>query len=151
MGGIQVVFCGDFFQLPPVTKASSTSSVFSFAGWQQPVVNASNAISQLPPAASQLQSNTNNVASIGTAVGTINANSSTRFCFQSPLWERLIEESFDLEQVYRQNGDAQFVSVLNSIRVGQFTDQCRQLLGGCVGRKLDCSDGILPTQIFTHK
>jgi ATP-dependent DNA helicase PIF1 len=85
-------------------------------------------------------------ASSGTA-----ASDSARFCFQSPLWDALIQDSFDLQEVYRQSGDDDFITVLNSVRAGVFTEQCRQVLGACVGRVLDCGDGILPTQIFTHK
>ena len=111
MGGLQIVFCGDFFQLPPVSKTPHI---------------ASGANSSSSPA-------------------------TPRFCFQSPLWGALIQESFDLQQVYRQSGDSDFIDALNSIRGGQFSPMCREVLGPCVGRRLDCSDGILPTQIFTHK
>ena len=110
-----MVFCGDFFQLPPVTKTPQIAGSFG---------------------------------------GPSNANptsSGARFCFQSPLWGALIQESFDLQQVYRQRGDTAFVDVLNSIRGGEYSAQCRAVLGACVKRRLDCSDGILPTQIFTHK
>lgn len=30
-GGLQVIFCGDFFQLPPVSKNSSDTKRFAFA------------------------------------------------------------------------------------------------------------------------
>lgn len=103
-----MVFCGDFFQLPPVSKTPHIA-------------------------------------------GTFEGPSGARFCFQSPLWGALIQESFDLQQVYRQRGDTAFIDVLNSIRGGEYTTQCRAVLGACVNRRLDCSDGILPTQIFTHK
>lgn len=111
MGGIQVIFCGDFFQLPPVSKTGH----------------------------------------IAGSMGSNPTPGGARFCFQSPLWGALIQESFDLQQVYRQRGDTAFIDVLNSIRGGEFTPQCRALLGECVNRRLDCSDGFLPTQIFTHK
>lgn len=107
MGGMQIVFCGDFFQLPPVSKAPH--------------------------------------------MGSSGSTGSPRFCFQSRLWGQLIHESFDLQQVYRQSGDSDFIDALNSIRSGDYTAQCAEVLGPCVGRILDCSDGILPTQIFTHK
>lgn len=119
MGGMQVVFSGDFFQLPPVSKS--------------PAESASGSSGYISAATSK-----------GDSAG-------VRFCFQSPLWDALIQDSFDLQQVYRQSGDNDFIEVLNSVRCGQYTAQCSAVLGACVGRRLDCTDGILPTQIFTHK
>lgn len=37
MGGIQVIFVGDFYQLPPVTKETGTSFVFESPVWKQVV------------------------------------------------------------------------------------------------------------------
>jgi ATP-dependent DNA helicase PIF1 len=121
MGGLQVVFCGDFYQLPPVSQSSHGGSGSGDG------------------AGKVVQS------------GVSTAGGSSRFCFQSPLWDALIQDSFDLQQVYRQSGDGDFIAVLNAVRAGIFSEQCRQVLDACVGRTLDCGDGILPTQIFTHK
>jgi ATP-dependent DNA helicase PIF1 len=104
MGGIQVVFCGDFFQLPPVS--THTAPVMA---------------------------------------------SARRFCFQSPLWGTLIEASFDLTVVYRQGEDHEFIEALNAVRRGELPESCMSAFRACVGRTLSCADGILPTQIFTHK
>lgn len=124
MGGLQVVFCGDFFQLPPVSVSLSTSG-FGNGGIK------------------------------GTNTGTVTASSKAaearRFCFQSPLWGSLIEASFDLKVVYRQGEDHDFIAALNAVRQGELLDHCVSAFRACVGRKLSCGDGILPTQIFTHK
>ena len=131
MGGIQVVFCGDFFQLPPVSKSPHIGAALGSSA----AVGGNSSYSKVG-AGPDLQNG---------------SGSGLRFCFQSDLWPRLVQESFDLQQVYRQSGDTAFIDALNCIRGGEFSEQCRSVLGGCVGRKLDCSDGILPTQIFTHK
>lgn len=112
MGGLQVVFCGDFFQLPPVAST---------------------------------------ITPIGGGVGSKAASSSRRFCFQSPIWSSLIEASFDLTVVYRQGDDHDFIAALNAVRRGELPPCCLDAFQPCVGRKLGCEDGILPTQIFTHK
>ena len=127
MGGIQVVFCGDFFQLPPVMKQ---------------------------------------VISSDTELST------DRFAFQSPIWKSLIQQSFLLTEVFRQS-DPSFIEALEHIRQGHFSGMLRLLLRAivshnvgwftclieaiaarfrpCFGRQLDCSDGILPTKLYTHK
>jgi hypothetical protein len=188
MGGMQVVFCGDFFQLPPVSK----SPQFTFAHWgasnssngarstvqhgaaiatavcrdlpgtqqqhhhhqqqHQDEVSLSQACSQ--QAHEQQATAAATTAAAATAVA-VEGDYSRRFCFQSPVWSELIQQSFDLAQIFRQQqrtqGDADFIAALNAMRRGVLTEQCRDLLAPCVGRSLDCSDGILPTQIFTHK
>lgn len=76
---------------------------------------------------------------------------SNRFCFQSPLWKQLFDVSVILSRVFRQAKDEEFVRLLNELRWGRFEAEMVNLLQNCVGRNLDCSDSILPTQIFTHK
>ena len=120
------MFCGDFFQLPPVIQQGKIQA--------------------------HTHTNNNN-----------NNNNTRRFCFQSDLWPQLIQESFDLKEVYRQRHDTssssssieqsianRFISVLNSIRIGEFPHDARDFMNKCVGVTFDCNDGILPTLIFTH-
>ncbi len=72
------------------------------------------------------------------------------FCFQSEKWNEIIQKSFTLNQVFRQK-DSEFVSILNSIRFGNFTNIISQTLAPCVNREFQCDDGILPTRICTHR
>lgn len=154
MGGLQVIFTGDFFQLPPVetTVASSTigSKVAPIPEIQRP---------QLVRASYEKTS----------------VSASCRFCFQTSVWSQLFdrEHSFVLEKVFRQQ-DADFVALLDAIRWGTTSGRCHMLhssykrllpltdittildavlrgFSECVHRKLTCNDGILPTQIFTHR
>jgi len=67
------------------------------------------------------------------------------------VWNRIIDaRCFTLTQVFRQR-DPAFVELLNAVRWGEVTDAVRDALRVCVGRKFDCTDGILPTSIFTHR
>ncbi len=72
-GGIQVVLCGDFFQLPPVSAEQD------------------------------------------------------RFCFQSPVWNKVVWASFLLSTVFRQEKPEQ-VRYLNALREGVVVDGLRALL-----------------------
>ena len=123
MGGLQVILCGDFFQLPPV-GAKITSAATATASTSYNAFAATE--SSVSPA--------------------------KLFCFRSPVWKALVESRcFELTEVYRQKEDQAYVNVLNSIRWGRFDDEVAEVLNKCVGRVLDCTDGILPTQIFTHR
>ena len=52
--------------------------------------------------------------------------------------------------MFRQR-DPEFVALLNAVRWGEVTEQVQSSLKECVGRKFDCTDGILPTRLFTHR
>ncbi|KAI8439517.1 hypothetical protein MSG28_013271 [Choristoneura fumiferana] len=96
-GGIQLILCGDFLQLPPVVDKGKTEK---------------------------------------------------RFCFQSPCWDRCIDLCFELKEVHRQK-DHEFVSILNSIRIGRVTKEISDRLLGTARQKIE-SDGILATRLCSH-
>ncbi|XP_049875680.1 ATP-dependent DNA helicase PIF1 [Pectinophora gossypiella] len=96
-GGIQLILCGDFLQLPPVVDKSKTGK---------------------------------------------------RFCFQSPCWDKCIELCFELKEVHRQK-DQEFISILNSIRIGRVTKEISDRLLGTARQKIE-SDGILATRLCSH-
>ena len=80
----------------------------------------SNSQQPLPQTQAQTQSRPAS-SSNGTGTGT-NGNSSgskVRFCFQSPVWDRLVQSSFVLTKVFRQR-ESSFVTLLNDIRWGNF-------------------------------
>jgi ATP-dependent DNA helicase PIF1 len=72
------------------------------------------------------------------------------FVFETPAWQALQLEVIILTEVFRQR-DQEFVNVLESIRHGQVTPQALELLQKRVGAKLDCSDGIEPTQLYARR
>lgn len=95
-GGIQLILCGDFLQLPPV----------------------------------------------------VDKNKQKRFCFQSHCWDKCIELCFELKQVHRQT-DQEFISILNSIRIGRVTKEISDRLTRTARQKIE-ADGILATRLCSH-
>lgn len=160
MGGVQVIFTGDFFQLPPVSKSYDATNM----------------------QAMRTQHGSSSVTNC-----TQGSSREHRFCFQSPIWEDLFcsRNSFVLKEVHRQK-DEYFSKLLNAIRWGDCSGTIKYILlipcflagsfiyhveslppvtlifivavdfvcnafQSCIGRELDSSDGILPTKIFTHR
>mmetsp|Transcript_20595 Transcript_20595/g.30252 ORF Transcript_20595/g.30252 Transcript_20595/m.30252 type:complete len:400 (+) Transcript_20595:101-1300(+) len=68
-GGIQLVLCGDFFQLPPVNLAKNN------------------------------------------------------FAFEAMCWSKVIKSSILLKHIFRQNGDAVLMEILNEARIGELSQK----------------------------
>lgn len=71
-----------------------------------------------------------------------------RFCFQSSAWEKCIDLSFELQTVHRQK-DSQFVSILNSIRIGRVTEEITEKLLATAKQNIE-GNGILATRLCSH-
>ena len=100
-GGIQIIFTGDFFQLPPV--------------------------------------------------GTYGEPDTERFCFESPVWQRVFSHKnhIELTTIFRQT-DAKYCEILNEIRKGRMSAEHKQIIKARVGVQYteESSDGIIPTKIY---
>lgn len=106
-GGIQLIVCGDFFQLPPVMKEHG---FFTSAGGTSPSVP----------------------RRFDTTVGSANSGGgnsagSARFCFQTAAWSRCEFFVSILFQIHRQK-DSVFVEALEEIREGRVTTKTLNVL-----------------------
>ena len=73
-----------------------------------------------------------------------------KYLFQSPLFWKSIDESHDLQEVWRQK-DPTFVGLLHRARRGLQTDEDIELLHSRIGVILPCeADGIAPTKLYSH-
>lgn len=72
------------------------------------------------------------------------------FCFELPLWQALNMETIHLTQVFRQS-DPIFASMLNRIRSADHTHTDIQLLQTREFASLPNEDGIIPTNLWSHK
>ncbi|KAG8229872.1 hypothetical protein J437_LFUL008262 [Ladona fulva] len=111
-GGIQLILCGDFFQLPPVSKEYSAKSRKGNNHFEE------------------------------------EHEGPATFCFQSEAWDRCELQTFELQQVHRQK-DAEFVSILQEIRLGRVSDATADKLMATQSHKLE-EGGILATRLCSH-
>ena len=73
----------------------------------------------------------------------------TKFVFESPRWEEVIDTIVFLDTIYRQK-DPVFQKILNEIRVGEVSDETDTILKTRLN--LDFSkETIQPTKIFTRR
>jgi ATP-dependent DNA helicase PIF1 len=98
-GGIQLIFLGDFYQLPPVGNKDEIET--------------------------------------------------TRFCFESPLWNETFEKNnvIQLKKIFRQS-DEIYTKILNQIREGRLKKSSNDFLLTLVGKTPDEGSLIQPTKLF---
>ncbi|CDK28314.1 unnamed protein product [Kuraishia capsulata CBS 1993] len=97
-GGIQLVVCGDFFQLPPVSSRDSEVS----------------------------------------------------FAFESSSWKECVTCTLVLKKVFRQQGDSDFVDMLNEIRLGAVSEKtCVKFHS--LSRPLRDDNGIVAAELYPTK
>jgi len=73
---------------------------------------------------------------------------SDKFCFESKCWDKCIEETVYLTEIIRQE-DVLFQNVLNNVRIGNITEEVKNILNSRVGVKLINDFGVKPTRIFS--
>ncbi|KAK9759993.1 hypothetical protein K7432_018667 [Basidiobolus ranarum] len=125
-GGLQLIVCGDFFQLPPVSDL-------------QKCVNCGQVFPQ--EQGTRILCQKNNCKPMLTQ--------HSEYAFESKSWEEMNFEVNEFTQPFRQT-DSRFVDILNSIRIGECTPSVIEVLQQC---KRDfaptASTSILPTKLYT--
>jgi ATP-dependent DNA helicase PIF1 len=75
---------------------------------------------------------------------------SSEFCFESISWDISIDKTFYFDKIIRQN-DPILQNILNDIRVGNVTEEVKNVLNSVLNKKLTNDHGIIPTLLFSKK
>lgn len=75
-------------------------------------------------------------------IGTMN------FCFQAKSWNECVPNVVYLDEIIRQ-GDKKFQNCLNSVRIGNISQDVKDILNTRVGVKLTNAFGIKPTKLYS--
>ncbi|CEP61666.1 DNA helicase PIF1 LALA0_S03e08064g [Lachancea lanzarotensis] len=78
-----------------------------------------------------------------------NNNSATKFAFHAGAWKEAIESTIMLQKVFRQQGDAEFVRMLNEMRMGNISTETEADF-----KKLSRSlpeDDIIPAELYSTR
>ena len=70
------------------------------------------------------------------------------FCFEAKSWEKCIDKTIYLTDIFRQS-DVAFQTCLNEIRLGEISENTIAMLKSRVGAKLENEHGIIPTKIYS--
>lgn len=120
-GGIQLILCGDFFQLPPIGNEIRDEKL-----------EMKNRIDE---------NNTNSHLS------SLTSHLAPTYIYHSPLWNELDIKVCYLEQPYRQI-DQNFLQILNQIRNNDITKEIWDSLKGRFFQTF--KNGVSPTRLYTH-
>lgn len=126
-GGMQVIMCGDFFQLPPVTKKP------------QQVIEAN--------PQSKNQSTMEGIATSSPQNEVVRNDILTSFVTASKIWNEMQLQICYLEEQYRQD-DRTFLRVLNDIRNGEVDEMTVEYLSERLNKPVE--GYAKPTRLFTH-
>jgi len=72
----------------------------------------------------------------------------TKFCFEAESWKKCIDVTVYMQGIFRQK-DISFQTVLNCVRIGNITDEVKEILNSRVNIQITNNFGIKPTKIFS--
>lgn len=70
-----------------------------------------------------------------------------KYCFTSPHWSTVVQETVVLTRVFRQQGDDNLINMLNALRLGKCTPEISRAFDA-LSREVVYDDGIGPTELY---
>ncbi|KAK6346446.1 hypothetical protein TWF730_011373 [Orbilia blumenaviensis] len=157
-GGMQVVVCGDFYQLPPVEREDKKNCLHCAEPFppkaERKYLKGKSFLDREPPAANdcyfpELIDDTKWLVCKGKGCHS-RMNESVRFVFQTETWRKLNLKSLVLTKVHRQS-DQEWVNILNSIKHSDLNPEVEKYLRRLTRPLPQLRNGIRATNLYSHR
>ncbi|KAF3279212.1 hypothetical protein TWF132_012085 [Orbilia oligospora] len=156
-GGMQVIVCGDFYQLPPVEREDKKNCLHCaepFPPKAERRYLTGKSFLDGPLAANgcyfpELVDDNRWLICKGKNCQS-RMNDSVKFVFQTETWQSLSFKSLVLTKVHRQS-DQEWVNILNSIKHSNLTPEVESYLRRLVRPLPQLPNGIRATNLYSHR
>ncbi|KAJ6256113.1 ATP-dependent DNA helicase PIF1 [Drechslerella dactyloides] len=156
-GGLQVIACGDFFQLPPVERDDKKTCIWCGELFppkpQRKYLKGKSFLTSLPPQNAayfpDLIDDNKWLPCTGKNCQA-RMNDSVRYVFQSEAWQALDFKPLILEKVLRQTNE-EWVGVLDNVKHSRLTPDVQRYLRNLTRPLPNLPNGIRPTKLYSHR
>lgn len=139
-GGVKVLLCGDFLQLPPVIKNKINSRLQASRRFEQVYAMETEPTDEQGKIARRKKRKRLEMEEA--------EKSDAVFAFESKVWRECDFEAFILTEKFRQQGDLAYQDLLDGARFGVLTPEQVEMLKSRVNAKIQSEHGVIASHLY---